>query len=223
MTPRARRRRRLGIGLLAFGATGLILIVAAGAIVLSALALLDDAATGFERQRAEVVALLGPAATALDHAATSASNAGASLGATRDAAAQAAQLTARLADSYEGLAALGSFDILGTRPFATMAGQFAAVAVEARAASTDLGITAASMSTNVTDSAAVAADLHALAARVSELRAGLAPSTSVEPTNAAASLGVGAARLVLLGLLAWLAVPALFSLWFGSRLVRGGA
>jgi hypothetical protein len=135
-------------------------------ILLESLAVLDDAATGFERQRAEVVALLEPASTALDRAATSASNAGASLAATRDAAAQAAQLTSRLADSYDGLAALGSFDLLGTRPFAVLAGQFAAVATEARTVSADLGVTAASMNTNVTDSAAVAADLHARRAGV---------------------------------------------------------
>jgi hypothetical protein len=34
------------------------------------------------------------------------------------------------------------------------------------------------------------------------------------------SLPLDAARLVLIGLLAWLAVPALASLWIGGRLIR---
>ncbi len=220
MTARARRRRRLGISLLAFGAVGLALIVAAGALLLGSLAVLDDVASGFERQRAEVVALLEPAATALERAATSAANAGASLGATRDAAARAAGLTARLAASFESLAGLGAFEIFGARPFGAMAGQFAAVGSEARLVSTDLAAAAAAMGTNVADSEAVASDLHALATRVESLRAGLGSPAGGDPSTTDGSLQLGAARLVLLGLLAWLAVPALVSLWLGARLAR---
>lgn len=208
------------MGLVAYGISGLILIVAAGVIVLGSLAVLDDAATGFERQRAEVVALLDPAAKALERAAASASNVGASLTSTRDAAGQAAQLTLRLAESYESLAALGSFDLLGTRPFGAVAGQFAAVAAEARLVSTDLELTSAAIGTNVSDSEAIAADVRALAARLAELRSGLAPANSGDPPASADSLGIGAARVLLLGLLAWLAIPAIFSLWAGWQLLR---
>jgi hypothetical protein len=214
------RRRRLGSALLAFGGIGLGLIVASGVLVLGSLAVLDDAASGFERQRTEVVALLEPAAAALERAATSASNAGASLGATRDAAARAAVLTARLADSFDSLAGLSSFEILGARPFGSIAGQFAQVGTEARLVSTDLTNAAAAMSTNVTDSAAVATELHALADRLESLRTGLDDSTSPAPSTTDTGLQIGLARLVLLGLLTWLAVPALLSLWAGARLVR---
>ncbi|HEY8238006.1 MAG TPA: hypothetical protein VIF63_01110 [Candidatus Limnocylindrales bacterium] len=220
MTLRARRRRRWGIGLIAFGAIGLVLIIAAGVLVLGSFAVLDDAASGFERQRVQVVALLEPAATALDHAATSAANAGASLGATRDAAARAATLTARLAESFEGLAALSSFEVLGARPFGTLAGQFAAVGSEARLVSTDLATAADTMGTNVSDSQAVASDLRALATRLQTLRAGLGVSSGTDTSSGTGSLQIDTARLVLLGLLAWLAVPALVSLWFGARLLR---
>jgi len=220
VTPRARRRRRLGVGLAAFGTIGLALLAGAAVLVLGALRVLDDAASGFERQRTEVVALLEPAATALERAATSASNAGASLSATRDAAARAAGLTARLAESFESLAGLSSFEILGARPFGGIAGQFSAVGAEARLVSSDLATAAAAMGTNVTDSQAVATDLHALAARIETLRAGLSVPAGSDPSSAGGSIEVGAARLVLLGLLAWLAVPALVSLWFGARLLR---
>ena len=63
---RGRARRRLGMGLMAFGAAGLVLIAAAGALVLASLSAVDDAATGFEEQRREILAMLGPASAALE-------------------------------------------------------------------------------------------------------------------------------------------------------------
>jgi hypothetical protein len=217
-TRRVRRRRRLGGALVAFGLTGLALVAAAGTLVLGSLSAVNDAATGFEKQRLEVVAMLGPASSALSKAATSASNAGASLQQTGDAASQAAQLTTRLAESFEGMAALGSFEVFGARPFGGVSGQFAAVGVEARALSADLTTTAASMSTNVADSQAVASDLRLLANQLDRLEASLAaPAGS---TGASASLPIDAARIVLVGLLLWLAVPAVASTWVGWRLAR---
>jgi hypothetical protein len=218
-TRRARRRRRLGAGLLAFGVTGLALVAAAGALVLGSLSAVNDAATGFEKQRVEIVAMLGPAASALSHAATSASNAGASLTETSAAASQAAQLTTRLADSFEGLAALGSFEILGSRPFGGLSGQFTEVGVQARVLSTNLTTAAVAMNTNIADSQAVAADLRSLADQLERLRTSLATPGGASPAPSAA-LPIDAARIVLVGLLAWLAVPAIASLWLGWRLIR---
>lgn len=223
MTARLARRRRIGFALLAFGASGLALVVAATLLVLASFSAIEDATTGFERQRAEVVSLLGPASAAMSDAATSASNASASLAETGAAAARGAQLTARLADSFDSLATLGSFEVLGSRPFASVAGQFAAAGADARALSTDLATTAASMQTNVADSEAVAADLRALADRLDRLRTGLgdpAGATEGAPPSARTTLGI--AQLVLVGLLAWLAVPALGSLWLGWRFARLG-
>ena len=79
----------------------------------------------------------------------------------------------RLASSFESLASLGSFDVLGARPFAGISGQFAEVASQSRTLSTDLGDAAAAMEANITDSAAVAADLRVLAAQLEELEASL--------------------------------------------------
>lgn len=219
MIRRANRRRRLAAGLLVFGATGLALILAAGVLVLGSLAALGDAASGFERQRTQAVAMLGPASAALSHAATSATNASASLTETSAAADQAAQLTTRLANSFDGLASLGSFDILGSHPFGQLSTQFAGVASDARSLSGDLTSAAARMRTNVADSAAVAADLQALAGQLDQLRASLDEGAGAG-TIPAATLPVDAARLVLVGLLAWFAVPAVASLWLGWRLLR---
>ncbi len=151
------------MGLIAFGVTGLVLIGAAGALVLASLGAVDDAATNFDEQRTEILAMLGPASAALESAASTAANGGASLAETRDAAAQASELMTRLATSFESLAALGSFEILGARPFASISGQFADVADQSRTLSIDLAEAASAMDTNITDSESVAADLRVLA------------------------------------------------------------
>lgn len=211
------RRRRVGWGLIAFGLAGLVLAGAAAALVIGSLTAVDAAVSGFERQRTELVAMLGPASDALSGAAESASNASASLAETSGAARNAAELTTRLAVSFESLASLGSFTIFGARPFADVAGQFAAVGVEARELSGDLNTTADSMTTNIADSQAVAADLRALAQQLDRLEASLAATDA--PSGTDASLPLGIARLVLLGMLAWLAVPALASIWVGGHLI----
>ena len=204
------------MGLLAFGLSGLVLLLAAAALVFGSLAAVDDAATGFERQRAKLVTMLGPASSAMDRAATSASNAGASLTSSAEAAEQAAMLTTRLASSFEGLASLSSFEILGSRPFAGLAGEFSLVGADARALSADLTSTGAALRTNVADTAAVAADLRTLATQLDELESSLATSDGGGLGSATAALN--AARIVLVGLLAWLAVPAVLSTWLGWRL-----
>lgn len=213
-------RRRLGMGLVAFGVVGLVLIGSAGALLLASLSAVGDAATGFERQRTQVVEMLGPASAALERAASSASNAGTSLAETRDSAAQAATLMTRLSDSFDSLAALGSFDILGARPFAAISGQFSQVAAESRTLSADLARTAAAMNTNITDSTAVAADLRALADQLDELETSLGGSSGTAPGAGNASLPIALAQAVLIGLLAWFAVPAAASLWIGLRWYR---
>ncbi len=210
------RRRRYGIGLLLFGLSGIGLVIAAALLVLGSLAAVNDAATGFERQRAEILAMLGPASDALDGAATSATNASTSLSETAAAAGRAADLTTRLATSFDGLATLSQFEILGSRPFGSLGTQFADVATQSRALSTDLADAAASMATNVDDAAAVAEDLRALSVQLATLEA------SLRGTGGAggATLPVDGARLVLLGLLAWFAIPAMASIWLGVKLVR---
>ena len=216
---RGARRRRLGFGLLAFGISGLVLVLLAAVLVLGSLAAVDTAVSGFERPRAELVAMIDPAASALSDAATSASNAGASFTRASDASRRAADLTLRLATSFEGMAGLGSFDVLGARPFAGVASQFTDVATQSRTLSTDLTATADALATNVADTGAVAVGLRALSDRLRRLEA----STGASPSGAAgggSSLPIGAARLVLLGLLAWLAIPAIVSTWLGWRLAR---
>ena len=215
----ARRRRRLGFGLIAFGASGLVLAIIAAVLVLATLGAVGDAATGFERQRTELLSMVEPAASALSDAADSASHAGASLTEASDASRRAADLTGRLATSFDGLAGLGTLDILGARPFAGFSSQFTDVAAQSRALSSDLTSTADAMTTNVADSEAVAVDLRSLADRLRQLETSVGGSTTA---NGSAGLPILAAQLVLLGLLAWISIIGLASIWLGLRLARNG-
>jgi hypothetical protein len=211
----ARRRRRVGIGLIAFGATGLVLVVAAAVLLLGSFAAIGDAATGFERQRQELVAMVEPAAAALSDAADSAANAGASLTAASGASRRAADLTDRLATASDGIAGLGALEIFGQRPFAGTSSQFTDLATQSRALGLDLRSTADALATNVADSQSVAADLRTLADRLRALE------TTVEPAGGAgAGLPIALAALVALGLLAWFSIPAVASLWLGARLAQ---
>lgn len=219
----ARSRRRLGAGLVAFGLSGLILIAAAAALVLGSLSALEDAASGLERQQTELVAMLRPASSSLAVAAASAANAGSSLTTTSAAADRAGLLASNLANSFEGLAALGSFDLFGARPFASLSQDFAVVGADARALATDLRTAAESMRTNAADAASVATNLRSLATQLETLVGSLEPragSGSVGGMTSSATSQLGLARLVLIGLLAWLAVPALASTVVGWRMVK---
>lgn len=215
--------RRLGAGLIAFGLIGLILISAAAALVLGSLSALDAAATGFDKQRTELVAMMRPASAALSNAAASAGNAGASLTTTSAAADRAGLLATNLADSFDGLAALGSFEVFGARPFAGLSQNFGAVGADARALATDLRTAAESMRTNAADAASVATNLRSLATQLETLVGSLDSGTgagSVGGLTSSATAQLGLARLVLIGLLAWLAVPALASAVVGWRMVK---
>jgi hypothetical protein len=208
---------------MAFGATGLVLVLALAVLLLGSIAAIGDAASGFERQRTELVSMLEPAATSLSDAADSAAHAGSSLTAASDASRRGAELTNRLATSFDSMAGLGSVDIFGTRPFAGVSSQFGDVAAQSRALSADLTSTANALATNVADSQAVAGDLRSLADRLGQLRDELQVGGGVTTSSGTPIL---AAELLVLALLAWLAVPALASLWLGWRLRRrapGGA
>ena len=211
-------RRRLGSALLGFGAIGLVLIVTLAILVGLSLDGLGRAAADLAQSRTEAVGMLEPAAAALDRAATSAANAGSSLTSASMAARRAADLTTRLASAFDGLALLGSFEILGARPFGSLTGEFALVATEARALSTDLTTTAAALDSNVADSAAVATELRALADQLEQLQESMGGSDSAPATDpATAETLLRVALAVILALLAWLAVPAIAAIEIGRR------
>jgi hypothetical protein len=214
-----RARRRLAAGLVGFGVTGLALIVAGGALVLGTIGSIGDAAVNLQGQRASLVALIGPAADAMEHAATSAKNAGQSLSSSANAARDAADVTAQLADAMTRMAGAARVSILGTQPFGSVADEFDRVAEQSTRVSQDLRDTAGVLDRNVTDAGTSGDDLARLATELRALDRSLdeSPSTEVEPIRTVLDV----TRIVLLGLLAWLAAPAIAALWLGWRLLAG--
>ena len=213
-----RRRRRLGLTLVAFGLAGLVLTAAAATLVLGSLGALAGVSASLDRERAKLVDLIDPAAAALNRSADSAANASASLTASAAAAEDAASLTAQLAASMDAMSQAASIQVFGTQPFGAAAASLAEVAASSRMLSGDLHKTAATMATNVTDSAAVAADLRDLARQLEAIGASASAAGSASTLSASA---IELGRIVLLGLLAWLAIPAFLALWLGLRLWRG--
>ena len=72
----------------------------------------------------------------------------------------------------------------------------------------------------MTDSDAVATDLRALAKQLDRLEASLGGTAAGTGGASNVHLPILAAEIVVLGLLGWMAVPALASLWLGWRLAR---
>lgn len=220
MTAGLRRRRNLGLILAVFGLAGLALTAAAATLVVGSLGAIAGVAASLDRQRAELVDLIEPAAAALHRSADSAANASLSLTASAAAAEDAAALTTQLADSMDGMSQAASFQVFGTQPFGAAAASLAQVAASARLLSGDLHTTATTLAANVTDSIGVAADLRDLARQL-EAVGNSARGAGGASTLAATATAIDVGRAVLLGLLAWLAIPALFALWLGVRLWRG--
>jgi hypothetical protein len=154
----------------------------------------------------------------LNRSADSAANASVSLTASAAAAEDAAALTSQLADSMDSMSRAASIQVFGTQPFGAAAASLGQVAASSRTLSSDLHTTATTISANVTDSIGVAADLRDLARQLEAIGRSTSAAGSAS-TLSAAALDFG--RVVLVGLLAWLAIPALIALWVGIRLWRG--
>jgi hypothetical protein len=213
-------RRRTGRFLVAFGAIGLVLLAATAILVAVTLGGVGDAATGLERQRAQLVAMIRPTSASLRDAAAASQHAGASLTSSAAAARDGATLTTQLGDAMEQLNALSTLDILGTQPFASIGSSFGDLATRSRTLSTSLGRTADSLDADVADSATVSSDLGRLADQLDQLERGIDGTGTGSRGSISASAGFEALRLFLLALLAWLAVPAIASVWLGLRLAH---
>jgi hypothetical protein len=201
--------RGTGWALIAFGGIGLAILALTAVVAASSLAPLAESAAALESQRAQALALLGPAADSLESAATSADHAGGSLVASESSARDAATVTGQLADALGSLAGFSS--------------SFDEVARQSRSLSESLTRTADSLHQNQIDSASVGLSLHMLARQLTDLRISLggadtgsaAPSTQSTPNGASAGLLIALAT----GLLLWLAAMAIGSMWLGRRIL----
>lgn len=210
---RRARQRHVGTGLLGFGLAGLIVLAGVAAVIIGTLGPLEGAVRDIEHQRMELVALLDDASEALRQTGTASANASVSLRESAAAAREGAALTTDMATAFEQLALVSGVSVFGTQPFADLGTGFSQVADRARTLSSNLTATAESLATNETDASTAAEDLGRLADRLDTLGLGLG-------ARAEAFEAIWLVRIVLLGLLAWLAVPAFAALWLGWRWTR---
>jgi hypothetical protein len=211
-------RRRAGRGLLAFGVAGIVLLLLAGWLLLGSLGAVADATADLDAQRVRLAELLPPAEQALEGAADSAANAGTSLQTSGQSARDASDLVSRLALAMDGMSSAAQIEVLGVKPFGTLSDDLGRVASESRTLAADLILTASSLDKNVLDSQAAASDLRALASEVRVLHTELVAGSGAAAGSMETTLTI--ARAVVIGLLLWLAVPAVVAAWLGWRWSR---
>lgn len=199
------RRRWVGLGLATYGALTLGLILLLLSLV-AAPRVDGDGPFGLDAQRRQLLGIIDASADALGDAETAARGVDDTLLSTSSAAASAGTFMAELATTMRELAASLRISILGSQPFAGPADDFERVAAQAGRVAADLEIAASSVRLGAGDVAALADQLATLRDEVRQIRGGLD-----EPFDE------GPWRLLAAVILAWLAVPALVSLWVGLR------
>ncbi|HEX8025970.1 MAG TPA: hypothetical protein VF484_07185 [Candidatus Limnocylindrales bacterium] len=209
--------RSAGQALLAFGAVGLVLLLAAAILAVATLGSLSATTADLARGRDQLMAMIAPASASLRSSAAAARNASTSLTQSATAARDGSALMTQLAGSLDQMATLSDLSILGQQPFASAGASFRDTAAKSRTLSTSLETTATSIDTNVRDTAQVSTSLDALASQLDALQADL----STAPATPAAWTWV-ALDVVVIGLLGWLAVIALVALRIGWRWTRTG-
>ena len=198
-------RRSLGRLLVAFGTSGLAIILATAVLLVSMAtgpmfnasspAVLDDA--------------LAHAQVSVSQGAAAATSASQTLATTRDSTAATAQMLSELAATMrQGSDAL-RVDVLGQQPFTQMADSFSRTADRADAAAAEIGQTGTGVDETRKSLDALSVSLTALAADLDVARAPLPDRSTV--TLAFALLAL---------LLGWLALIATGCLALGVRLVR---
>jgi hypothetical protein len=204
-------RRRIAWALIAYGIVGLVLTVASMITVLGALPSID----AIDRQRQAIVRSLDTAASGIADAERGMSGAGGSLGSAAASARSAATLSDDLATTMASLRDASGISVLGSRPFATLTGDFDRVADRSRALSASMTTLAGSLDQDTADFATVAADAAVLRVQIAGLRDALVQ-------DGPEGLDAGLRRLfaIVLLLLAWLGLPAIASLVGGSIWLR---
>jgi hypothetical protein len=200
-----RSRRRAGTALAAYGVSGLV-VVALGLALVSGLLDGDRGPFGLDVQRRAIVKLLETTERTLEDAETAARDANRSMSATSTATGDGSRFASEMATTLRTLASSLRFSLLGSQPFVGAADQFDGVAQQADRVATDLEGAASSMRLSSDDLASIADDLAAMRRDVAQLRA-----------DAGTAFDIGPWRILIAGLLLWLALPAAVSLWLGLR------
>jgi hypothetical protein len=200
----------LATGLIAYGLVGLLL----AAVLLAALGPGDLGGLGrIDAERQAVIDLIASTETTAADSQAAVVRAGSSIDAGADAADESAGFARQLASALRQLGGALRVDLFGSRPFDSAAGDVEGAADRADAAATGLDRASAEARAGAEGMTALATDLQTASVELAAVRQGL---------EGTASLGTSLTwlRIALVGLVLWLAVPAVLSLWLGVRLRR---
>lgn len=195
-----RGARRAGLGLVLFGAIGVVLIAVVAFVLEDAYRQLELVDTG-SGPLAQATSAIGDAATAF-------TGFGTSIGQAERSATSAATTSRNASDTATRLADAMSLSFFGAQPFLPLAQGFRQQATDLTAMANDLDRLATALHQNETDISTLHADLADLHARL---------GTSGVP------LPLGLLRVLSGLLLLWLSVPAFAALAFGVWLLRANA
>jgi hypothetical protein len=204
------RRGTLANGLIAYGVVGLLL----GGVLLAALGPGDLGGLGrIDTERQAIVELLASTETTALDSQAAVDRARTSINAGADAVGDSAAFARQLASALRQLGTALRVDLFGSKPFESAAGDVEGAADRAEAAAAGLDRAATEARSGADGMGSLAADLQAASVQLTAVRHGL------EATS-----GLGASltwlRIALVGLVLWLAVPAVACLWIGVRLRR---
>lgn len=215
MLTRSLPLRGIGIGLIAYGVIGLVIIVVAFLVTVGAfsrLEALSNSVAGPLRSTANTIGdasgAFGRFAVSLDEAQRSSND--------------AAQLARESADTMAGLADAVSVNIFGTQPFQQAAEGFRDVSGQLDALGGDLESVGEALGHNITDVQIAGSNLREVRQELDGVLA------TFDGGDAGPQGGVRVASLALYALLIWLAIPAIASLLLGfvvlryARAVSGG-
>ena len=208
--------RRMGLLLIVYGIVGLALVVGGAFLVVGSVRNLDSLTSVLETERTVLVESLAATSTFLGDAEDGTVHVGTSLSTSVDAARRTATLTRSLATTMTQLSNASTISILGNQPFASLTGGFATVGQQASSLGAALDQTADSLAQNSSDLSTIHTDLAAVRSQVDSLRGEL--STAID--LGAIETALDTSRVVLLGLVGWLALQAVGAIAIGILLVR---
>jgi hypothetical protein len=198
-----RQTRILGLGLVAYGLLGLLVVGGALAIGAPAIGRVDQMVTSAASTMQSASRAARTAADAFD-------GFGASMEQARASASDAARLSRDAAATSAALADAMSISIFGTRPMMGLADEFTATSQQLQGLAVDLDGIGAAISSSPADLARVEVSLRTLAGDLAELRARIRQAD--EPAVPFS--------LLFFAFLLWQAVPAAASLAAGVFLLR---
>ncbi|MEO7118598.1 MAG: hypothetical protein ABIZ34_06470 [Candidatus Limnocylindrales bacterium] len=211
--------RALAAGLIAYGTTGLLILLVVGAGIFSGLDRVEGLSRTVEEQRASITSALAAADLTMGSTGSALDGVNDSLADAQVSLTRVAGLATELSSTMGALASALNVSILGSQPFAGASEGFTNTALQLDSLAGEVSTTSASIGSNATDVAAVGTQVTRLQAAVADIREGLAgaPDTGVTGTD------LGVLRLVIGALVAWLAVQAVAAVAAGSWLLRRDA